>query len=334
MRAAVLESFGAALSVTGVPDPEPVAGEVGVKVRAIGVCGTDLKVVSGAFPVPLPLIPGHEIAGDIVSVGDGISDRRVGERVACYYYATCGRCFFCQRGQENLCSSVQRLGFERNGGMAQQITLPASNALQLPAQVTYEQAAIAMDAVTTPWRALRKRFHVNGGEHVAIIGVGGLGLHAGQIAKLEGAHVAGIEPSLDRRTRAQQVGFDLVVTPAEVGRVRDWADGYVDLCVEVSGTQQGLDLAVSLVRPGGRLGVIGYREGTDLRMPSRQVVLGETVIIGSRGGSLTDAAEVLVAIADGKLETEIAGTLPLDEVNVAFERLVKGDFVGRLVLVP
>lgn len=334
MRAAVLEKFGEPLILTNVSDPQPGAGEVRVRVRAIGMCGTDLKVISGAFPISLPLIPGHEVAGDIVAVGGGVSDRRVGERVACYYYSTCEICFFCRKGQENLCLRVRRLGFERNGGLAQEMTLPANCALPLPEEVTYEQAAIAMDAVTTPWRALRKRFRVDPGEHVAIIGAGGLGLHAGQIARLEGAQVAGIEPSQERRDRAIHVGFDMAVAPPEADRVREWADGYVDLCVEVSGTQEGLDLAVALVRPGGRVGVIGYREGVQLRMPSRQLVLGETVIVGSRGGSLNDAAEVLGVIAEGKLKAEIAGTLALDEVNLAFERLVRGDFVGRLVVVP
>ena len=334
MQAAVLEAFNSPLVVQDIPSPQVNFGEVLVRVRAVGMCGTDLKVISGTFPLSLPLIPGHEVAGDIIAIGGGVSDRYVGQRVACYYYSTCGGCFSCRNGQENLCLNVRRLGFERNGGLAEFMTVPAENALPLPDNVEYGQAAIAMDAITTPWRALRARFHVHSGERVAIIGTGGLGLHAGQIVRLKGASVAGVEPSAERRARAVAVGFDLAVPPEAVEEVREWADGHVDLCIEVSGSQDGLDLAVGLVRPGGRVGVLGYREGVELRVPSRQVVLGETAIIGSRGGSLTDAAEVLEALADSRLEAEIAGTLGLSDVNWAFERLVRGDFVGRLVVVP
>lgn len=332
MRAALIREYGKPLAVEEVADPIPARGQVLVKVKAAGICGTDLKVTGGVFRLGLPLIPGHEIAGEIVGVGDDVSPTRVGERVACYYYGTCGECFWCVRDQENMCQHVNRLGFERDGGMAEYVAVEADNALPVPDSVPYAVAAAAMDAVTTPWRALRRRLRLQPGETVAVIGAGGLGLNAIQVAVSSGARVAVVEPLGARRSRALELGCELSVAPDEVEKVSAWSAHGVDLVVEMSGSQSGLALAVQLVRPGGRIGVIGYSSETEFAVSSAKLVLEELTITGCRGGSLLDAREALDALGRGVITLDVAHTLPLGEVNVALEMLRHPDFVGRIVL--
>lgn len=182
MQAASIEEFGAPLQIGSLRPPDPGPGEVAVTVAAVGLCGTDLKIQSGAFDLALPLVPGHEIAGQLVAVGQGVDPGRVGERVACYYYSTCGSCRYCSGGQENLCEGVRRLGFERAGGMAERVICPAENAIPIPPGVPYDLAATAMDALATPLRGLSEQLRLVAGESLLVVGAGGLGLNAVQVA--------------------------------------------------------------------------------------------------------------------------------------------------------
>lgn len=334
MKAAVLEQFGSPLVFRSVPDPVPAPGEVLVEVHAVGICGTDLKIHSGTFSLDLPRIPGHEVAGCIVATGPDVEEQRLGERVACYYYKTCQTCFWCTHDQENLCDNVLRLGFERDGGMAQLVVVGAAEAIPIPDGVSYEAAAAAMDAVTTPWRALRQRLRLNAGETVAVVGAGGLGLHAVQVAKHMGARVGVIEPSPERRQSALADGAEIAFAPSEAHDLLDWAQHKIDVVLEISGTASGLETAVSLVRNGGRIGVIGYRPGSELRMATPQLVLGEVEIIGCRGGSIEDAAAALEAIASGAVTVHIADTLALADANAGLDAISTGAGVGRIILHP
>ena len=127
MRAARLVEFGRPLEVGEVSEPEPADGEILVRVRAAGLCGTDLKLVDGALPgVSLPMTPGHEIAGEVAH--DPTGARSEGDPVACYFYESCGRCRLCRLGRTTICRSVVRLGIERDGGLAEFVVMPRENA--------------------------------------------------------------------------------------------------------------------------------------------------------------------------------------------------------------
>jgi D-arabinose 1-dehydrogenase-like Zn-dependent alcohol dehydrogenase len=318
--------------VTEVADPRPAAGEALVRVRAAGVCGTDLKIADGAFDhLRLPLVPGHEVAGELVETAAGLE---AGRRVACALYDSCGRCRFCRGGRPTLCPGVRRIGIERDGGLAEYLVVPAQSLIPFGESLSFAAAAVAMDAVTTPWRALRGCGALETGESVAVAGAGGLGLNAIQLAAGAGARVAAVEPDGERRALALELGAELAVAPDETDAVRDWSGGGVDLALESSGARAGFDAALATLRPGGRLVCCGYRPGMEYGLDSADLVLDEITLIGSRAGGPDDAREALAAVEDGRVAPKVMEELPLERVNEALDRVRSGRAVGRVVIDP
>lgn len=330
MRAAVLERFGEPLRIREVADPLPGPGEVLVRVRAVGLCGTDLKVRAGSLPgVALPLIPGHEVAGEVLVGSGGIEP---GQRVAAYLYEPCGHCRWCLAGDHALCPTAGRVGRNRDGGLAALIVLRAENVFPVE-RVGFAAAAVAMDAVTTSWRALRTRARLLAGEVVVIVGAGGVGLHALQVARHLGARVAAIDPSPEARVRAAALGAELTVAPAEAEAVAEWSGGGVDVALEASGRPEALDPVLACVRPGARVVCCGYGAEGRHAVGSRRLVLEELSILGSRAGSREDAREALAAVEAGAVAPVIFDCLPLADVNAGLDAIASGTVVGRLVVV-
>lgn len=330
MRAAVLREYGKPLDVDTVPIPELRSDDVLVRVRAAGVCGTDLKILAGTLVnTPLPLIPGHEVAGEIVEDSDGL---RRGQRVACYIYTACGDCFWCRNGQEAICPTAVRIGFEENGGLAEYIRMRRVNVIPFGQELSFEAAAVAMDAVLTPWRALRVRARIEPSETLVIAGAGGLGLNGVQIALDVGARVAVVDPVASHRAEAERLGADLAVGPNDIDRLRDWSGGGADAGLEASGKRAGFDALVRSVRDGGRIVCAGYELGKEYGLDAKRLALQEMVVMGCRAGTLQDARDALTAVERGAITPTISGELPLDEVNQALMRLKAGDIVGRLVV--
>lgn len=330
MRAAVLRAFDAPLEIGEVPDPRPAGDEVLVRVRAAGVCGTDLKIVGGAFPdLELPLIPGHEVAGEIA--GDG-GDLAEGQRVACYFYDPCGECRFCRAGDESLCPASRRLGFERDGGLADLVSVRRRNVLPFGNDLPFELAAVSMDAVLSPWHALYRRAGLRAGETVVVTGVGGLGLSGIAIATRAGARVAALDPLPAHREAALSLGAELALDPGDVASVREWSEGGADLALETSGARAGFEDAVASLRRGGRVVCCGYRPGLEYGLDSARLVLEEITVLGSRAGTRDDARAALAAVERGEVRPPIAAHLPLEHVNDALDRLAAGGALGRLVI--
>jgi D-arabinose 1-dehydrogenase-like Zn-dependent alcohol dehydrogenase len=332
VRAAVLAAFGEPLEVADVPDPEPSPGEALVRVRAAGICATDLKVVAGDLEhVRLPLVPGHEVAGELVEPAAGL---RAGQRVACALYDSCGTCPLCREGRATLCPNAARIGIERDGGLAAYVAVPELSLIPFGESTSYAAAAVAMDAVTTPWRALRERAGLAAGEAVAIVGAGGLGLNAIQVAADAGARVAAVETNAARRELARELGAELAVSPGELEAVRSWAGDGVDVALDSSGVPDGFRAAVDVLRPGGRLVCCGYRPGVDYAVDSARLVLDEITVLGSRAGGRDDARAALAAVDGGRIRPTVMEELPLAAVNEALDRLRAGSVVGRLVIDP
>jgi 2-desacetyl-2-hydroxyethyl bacteriochlorophyllide A dehydrogenase len=320
VKAAVLRRFGDPLALSEVPDPSPGDGEVLVRVRAVGLCGTDLKVVAGTLPgLRLPLIPGHEVAGEV------IGGELAGSKVACYLYEPCGHCRWCRASEHALCPDAGRVGRSRDGGLAEYMTMRAENVFPFE-RATFSAAAVAMDAVATPWRALLVRGRLERGERVVVAGAGGLGLNAIQVAVNAGATVAAIDPDATAREKALAAGAEVAVATADA--VGDAAD----IGLEASGRREGLDALVACVRPGGRIVCCGYAPGSAWELDSMRVVLSELALIGSRASSREDARAALAAVEAGEIVPEIAATYALDDVNAALERQRAGGVGGRLVI--
>ena len=331
MKAAVLRQFAAPYDLTDVPEPKPGPGECLVRVRACGICGTDLKISTGAFSdTPLPMIPGHEVAGELVEDADGM---KKGQRVALQVFHPCGRCRWCQLGEETLCPNPPRIGFNRDGGLAEYIVVPTETALPFADSLAFELAGVGMDAVLSPWRALMERARVRSGESVVVIGAGGLGLAGIQISRAAGARVAAIDPVPEHREEALHSGAEVAVAPEAAAKLLDWAPpGGADVVYEASGSRAGLDVAATLITPGGRLICNGWAPGVEYGMQSAQLVLKEITLIGSRAGTRRDIRSVLRALERGQV-TPAYEAIPLEQINDAMARLKARQVVGRFVVV-
>jgi propanol-preferring alcohol dehydrogenase len=332
MRAAVLRQFGRPLDLADLPVPEPAEDEALVKVVATGICGTDLKITAGSFAsTPLPIVPGHEVAGELALDVDGLEK---GQRVACYIYDPCDECRWCLAGQPTLCPKSRRIGFERDGGLAEHITVPRRNLLPFAEGLAFELAAVCMDAVMSPWHALAGRAALQPGETMLVAGAGGLGLSGIQIARALGARVAAIEPVAARRQLAREAGAELAVEPTDRERVREWSGGGADLGFEASGARAGFEAVAACLRPGARLVCCGYKPGTEYGLDSGRLVLDEITVIGSRAGSRDDARAALRALEAGMVKPYIMRRLQLSEANQALELLRSGEVLGRVVVMP
>lgn len=331
MRAAVLREFGRPLAVEEVEVPVPGPDDVLVRVRAAGICATDVKLVEGKTPPPPPLphIPGHEVAGEVVTAAGELA---AGQRVACHIVGSCGECEECRRGYPVLCAQALRLGLDRPGGMAEYVVVPRDQALPFDDRVSFAQAAVAMDAVTSPWYALHVTGRVEPGEKVVIVGVGGLGSNAVQLAAAAGATVAAVDVDPGRLEEARRLGAELAVAPDSLEQLREWSGGGADVAVELSGRREGFDLAAAAVRGGGRVVVCGYAPGVEYGMDSVRLVLENIRVLGSRNLTPEASRAALQAIAGGEVSPAISRQIELDDVNGALDLLRAGQAGGRLVV--
>ena len=290
-----------------------------------------MKIVSGALPgLELPRVPGHEIAGEVVAAGHGFA---AGQRVAAYPLESCAACAACRRGETEVCYEAVRLGFERDGGLAELVAVPAANLVPLGAGIELEQAAVAMDAVLTSMRALRHRAQVGPGDAVLIVGAGGLGLHGVQVAVAAGSAVAVVDPLPGHRELALRLGAELAFAPEELAAgIAAWRAEGVDVAVEFSGSPDGFRAAAESLRPGGLVVCTGYRPGADYGLDSTRLALAQLRIEGNRGGRVEHAQEAVAAVEAGEVEPLIDRVGGLAEVNELLAELRAGRVTGRVVV--
>lgn len=333
MRAVWFASVGAAPVVGKRPRPEPGPGEVLVAVRAAGVCHTDLHLRDGVpTPPPLPLVPGHEIAGDVAVVGPGVAGPAVGDRVLVYYYDGCGACLACRTGEENLCPAPKaKWGFDTDGGYAEFVTVAARCCVPLPDDVDYADAAVMGCSGTTALHAGRAIADIRPGETVVVVGAGGIGLAVTQFARHAGARVIAVDTHEDSRAVAASLGAE--VLPADDVVAAVLAGGGADVAIDTVGNADTPGVCADLLRTGGRLVLIGY---TDRPAPLdvARIVTGELVVRGSVGATLADARAAVRLLAAGDLRAVISRRYPLTEAGRALSELAAGDTVGRIVLEP
>ena len=266
MRAARFESVGKPLAVHVIPVPRPAAEEVVVRVAATGLCGSDVHIaIEGITPTPyLPITLGHDIAGTVAAVGDDVTGWSVDERVCVFPLTFDGTCATCLAGHSEICLNRRVIGIHSEGGLAEydELREVGVGADDVPDDVPFPQAAICTDAVITPFHALTDVARLAPGESVVVIGAGGLGLHAVQIAKLTGASpVIAVDTRAVQLERARQGGADVVVD-ASADSVVDavlaaTAGVGVDVAAEFIGTQATIGQAVESLRIGGRAVIVG-----------------------------------------------------------------------------
>ena len=334
MKAAVLETFHAPLAIRELDLPGPGPGEVTVEVKACGLCLTDIHIAEGRVPtVRPPLVPGHEFAGVIVERGPGVTGCEVGDRVTVCVDVSCARCDFCLRGETNRCPQMQRIGFERNGGMADRVNVPAANVERIAADVPFEKAAVIPDAVASMYRSLKSVAGVGVGTKVGILGTGGLGLQGVKIALLLGAEVTCTDLDDRKLERAKALGARHVINPTRE-KVLDAARrlvGAFDVVVDNVGLRHTMMEAVAACRNGGTVVAMGYVDPT-LEIPSYDVVIREKRVVGSRAITRGEFREVVNLVNSGRLVPDTDELIPIRHVNEAMENLKAGRYLTRSVL--
>ena len=337
MRALVLEKFNGPFVPKEVPTPTIAPHEALVRVRNVGVCGTDVKIRADRMGLGvIPLIMGHEIAGEVAEVGRDVRGVAPGDRVVVNFYLTCGRCQFCRGGRDTLCPEVRQHGFSIDGGFAEYVKTPGINLCKVPAHVPLEGACILGDAVATSYHAITKRAQVRPGTTLALIGVGGVGLHALQMAKLAGGWVIAVDVSDARLDLARQLGADAVVDAKEGPfheALRKLTDGQgVDVVLEFVGNAQTLPSSYQSVKRAGRLVFVGYSPGVPLPVMPHELVRGELEIVGSRANTKQELQETMDLVARGRVKPIVDRVIPLDDIEQAFDALREGRPLGRNVL--
>ncbi|MBA4602517.1 alcohol dehydrogenase AdhP [Thermoactinomyces mirandus] len=334
MKAAVVNQFYGKLEIKEVPVPQPGYGEILVKIKACGVCHTDLHAAHGDWPVKpkLPLIPGHEGVGVVVKAGEGVTSVKVGDRVGIpWLYSACGECEYCLSGWETLCKKQLNTGYSVDGSYAEYCKAPAAYVARIPDNLSFEEAAPIFCAGVTTYKALRV-IDAKPGEWVAVYGIGGLGHVALQYAKAMGFNVIAVDIQDDKLELAKRLGADLTVNSKTVDPVKEIEEkvGGAHAALSVAVNPKAFEQAYQSVRRGGTVVIVGLPAG-ELPIPIFDTVLNGVAVKGSIVGTRKDLQEALDFAARGKVKT-IIETQPLENINEVFERMKKGQINGRIVL--
>ncbi|MCX4668123.1 zinc-dependent alcohol dehydrogenase family protein [Streptomyces sp. NBC_01381] len=329
MKAAVIESIGKAV-VAEVPDPTPGPRQVVVEVAACGLCGTDLHILQGEFAPTLPVVPGHEFAGEVVGLGSEVTELAVGDRVAVDPSLYCYECRYCRTGHNNLCERWAAIGVTTAGGAAQYAVAPVANCVRLPEHVRTQDAALIepLSCAVRGYDVLRAQL----GAHVLIYGSGTMGLMMLELAKRTGAaSVEVVDLNPDRLATARQLGVSGSAANAdELERPQGW-----DIVVDATGNAGAIQDGLGRVAKAGtflQFGVADY--ATRVSIDPYRIYNQEITITGSMAvlHSYERAAELF---AGGVLDPDvfISDRLPLAAYPEALERFASG--VGRkIVVVP
>jgi D-arabinose 1-dehydrogenase-like Zn-dependent alcohol dehydrogenase len=328
MRAAVLPAVGAALQLVERPTPVPGPGEARVRIEACGVCGSDLFLQKGGFGADkLPVVPGHEAAGIVDAVGPGVTEVAPGEQVAIYYIENDDGA-----PRPNLGPGVRRMGVDVDGAFAEYVVRPVSTLVRPPAHVDPATLAVLTDAVATPYHALTRIGGVRAGETVAVVGIGGIGSNAVQVAKALGARVVAISRSEEKRELARQLGAEAAVQLADAAEA---IGGHgADVVVQCAASPRMDEAAIGLAGFAGRV-VFVATTPDPFSAHASALVWRELTLLGSRGFTVQDIEDVIDLYLRGAVSTDhlTANVRPLAEVNEALDDLREGR-VLRSVLVP
>ncbi|KAJ4775716.1 alcohol dehydrogenase [Rhynchospora pubera] len=368
MRGVVFYEPGRPLSIEEFQMPRPKAGELLIKTKACGVCHSDLHVMKGELPFSSPCVIGHEITGEVVEYGahtDGGVKQRfpIGSQVVGAFIMPCGNCFYCVKGQEDLCEPFfaynrakgtlydgeTRL-FLRNGkpvymysmgGLAEYCVVPANALAVLPKTLPYTESAILGCAVFTAYGAMRHAAEMRAGDSVAVIGVGGVGSSCIQIAKAFGAsEVIAVDILDEKLTNAKLLGATHTVNAKKedaVEKIKEITNGRgVDVAVEALGKALTFEQCTKSVRDGGKAVMIGLAATNVVgQIDITRLVRRQVKIIGSYGARARQDLPQIVKLAETgifNLKNTISRKCTIEEANSAYDDLDKGKIVGRAVV--
>lgn len=342
MKAVLIRAHGdlEALSLEELPDPQAGAGQVRIRVQAIGLNHLDTWVRRGVpgHSFPLPMIPGCDFCGVIDQVGAGVAGLKNGDKVLVAPGFSCGRCEACARGDDNLCRGYGIFGETTNGGCAELAVVPAVNAIPLPPNMEWTTAAAFPLAYLTAWHMLVARCRVQPGDDVLVHAAGsGVGSAAVQIAKLFRARVIATAGSDRKLEQARALGADHAINY----ETRDWVAEVkqltgrrgVDIVVEHTGEKTFGGSLKSLAK-GGRVVTCGATSGSKLEADLKLIFFKSLSILGSTMGSRGELLRIVELVAQGQLRPVVDRVLPLSQIREAHAAMGRREQFGKIVLVP
>lgn len=334
MHAAVVEEFGSKLIIQDLPIPVPGPGQALVKLITSGVCHTDLHAAHGDWPVKPtpPFIPGHEGVGEVMALGENVTNLQVGQLVGnAWLFSACGECEFCTTGWETLCERQQNSGYSVDGSFGQYMLVDAAYAALIPDGADPVEVAPILCAGVTVYKGL-KMTEARPGQWVVISGIGGLGHIAVQYARAMGLRVAAVDIDDDKLALATRHGAELVVNartqdPVEVIQT---ATGGAHAVLVTAVHPDAFGQAIHMSRRGGTIVFNGLPPG-DFPASIFEVVLKGLTVRGSIVGTRQDMVEALDFYARGQIHPTVA-TRKLDEINEIFDEMTRGTIDGRIVI--
>jgi L-iditol 2-dehydrogenase len=313
------------VALIDVPEPELKPGYVIIEVKAAGICGTDLHIYHDEFKTNPPVIMGHEVAGVVAEVGEGVTNCAPGDRVTSEtYFYVCGQCQFCREGFVNLCPGRRSIGSAVNGAFTRYLLVPQHNIHHLPPEVN-EQAGALTEPLACCVHALELT-RVEPGETAVVSGPGAIGLLMAQVVKAAGARVIVLGTQADeaRLEKARQLGMDFVFNVQvedTAARVRDMTNGLgADVVFECAGAPTSAQNCLELVRRQGRYAQVGLF-GKPITWDLDQVCYKELKVSGSNASVPSAWRKALALLASGQVQTRplISTSLPISEWQQAFE---------------
>jgi|Deesub1362A_J573_1020465.scaffolds.fasta_scaffold00062_115 L-iditol 2-dehydrogenase len=320
-------------------------GEILLRVRAAGICGTDVRILKGAKRIIPPRIIGHEVAGEIVEVGPGVEGLHVGQRVAVEPIIPCGRCPLCLKGRRNICLTRPTLGDHYDGAFASYVRVPATavaagNVVPLPPNLSYEEGAFAEPLAACINGIDRCSIHL--GDTVLILGAGPIGLVHLLLSRAAGAgRIFVSEPHTERRSIALELGADEVMDPLKEGvvdRVRRWTDGLgADVVIVAIGAPAAMESAIEAVRKGGVVNIFAG-SAPDARFPCdpNRIHYGEIALTGSSGHTADHLRRALELMSQGSLDARrlITHRFDFHEIHRALAAREALEGLKHVVILP
>ena len=327
MKAAVLrEPYN--IEIEEVDGPKVNSENVLVRIRATSVCGTDIKMYRGEYKVNLPLIMGHETAGEVIRVGDGVREIKEGDRAVIDPIFSCGKCYFCIVGNRNLCPNGGLLGREMNGSYSEYIAISERHLFKIPDHISFEEASI-VEGLGTVYHA-QKRIKICPGDSVAILGQGPAGLLHTRLAKLSGASpIIVTSRSGWKLELARKYGADVTINAEKenpLESILEHTGGRgVDVVIEAAGVPETIRQTVEMVRPGGTVLMFGICAKPVNDFNVYPFYFKEISVVGSRAMTEDEFEPTINLVASGAIDVKplITHSFPLERIKEAFELLDK-----------
>jgi threonine dehydrogenase-like Zn-dependent dehydrogenase len=339
MRVAIIETSGTA-RVGTIADPTPKPDELVIRVGACGICGTDLHIVAGELPpVPYPIVPGHEFAGEVVAVGSDVAQRsgttttgiRIGTRVTVDPNLYCGHCTFCRTGHGNLCLNWAAIGVTMNGAFAEYVAVPAANAYVLPDTISYREAAL-IEPLSCAIHGMHK-LNAQVGDRILIVGAGTMGLILLQLALRVGASRVVVQDlNTQRLARAEKLGAHSTQTSIE-SVLEDEPLGF-DCVIDATGVPAAMEAAFKAVKRGGKFLIFGVAPSeARISLSPFRIYNDEITILGSMAILFSfEAATNLISNRIINTKALLTQTHPLEAFSDALDMVKRGEGVKTQIL--